>query len=159
MNNDIIDISMDFDNFPLDNKWDNNKTNFGGGIELLMNDKKSESRGQTSDIDIDDLNNLENELNDLAAETSNPINNTFESGLFGIKSNFDDKPAVSFNDEPSIRILDDGYRSNLGNSTSNTSSDAKTWDGYGKFNNVPINPDSRMSNEPKLSKDENVRLY
>ena len=40
MNNDIIDISMDFDNFPLDNKWDNNKTNFGGGIELLMNDKK-----------------------------------------------------------------------------------------------------------------------
>ena len=157
MNNDIIDISMDFDNFPLDNKWDNNKTNFGGGIELLMNDKKSESRGQTSDIDIDDLNNLENELNDLAAETSNPINNTFESGLFGIKSNFDDKPAVSFNDEPSIRILDDGYRSNLGNSTSNTSSDAKTWDGYGKFNNVPINPDSRMSNEPKLSKDEMLR--
>ena len=74
MNNDIIDISMDFDNFPLDNKWDNNKTNFGGGIELLMNDKKSESRGQTSDIDIDDLNNLENELNDLAAETSNRLN-------------------------------------------------------------------------------------
>ena len=33
MDNDIIDISMDFD------KWDK-KTNFGGGIELLMNEKK-----------------------------------------------------------------------------------------------------------------------
>ena len=36
------------------NTWDK-KTNFGGGIELLMNEKKSDSRGQTSDIDIEDL--------------------------------------------------------------------------------------------------------
>jgi len=158
MDNDIIDISMDFDN--LDNHWDNKKTNFGGGIELLMNDKKSESNGPTSDIDIEDLNNLENELNDLAAETSAPIYNTFESGLFGIKSNFDDKPSVSFNEEPPIRILgneNDDNRSNLGNSTANTSSHSKTWDGYGKFNNIPLNPDSRMSSEPKLSKDEMLR--
>ena len=158
MDNDIIDISMDFDN--LDNHWDNKKTNFGGGIELLMNDKKSESHGPTSDIDIDDLNNLENELNDLAAETSAPMSNTFESGLFGMKSNFDDKPSVSFNEEPSIRILGsdhDDHRPNLGHSTANTSSDSKTWDGYGKFNNIPVNPDSRMSSEPKLSKDELLR--
>ena len=158
MDNDIIDISMDFDN--LDNQWNSGKTNFGGGIELLMNDKKSESHGPTSDIDIDDLNNLENELNDLAAETSAPMSHTFESGLFGIKSNFDDKPSVSFNEEPSIRILGgdhDNNRPNLGHSTANTSSDAKTWDGYGKFNNVPINPDVRMSSEPKLSKDEMLR--
>jgi hypothetical protein len=158
MDNDIIDISMNFDN--LDNQWNSGKTNFGGGIELLMNDKKSESHGQTSDIDIEDLNNLENELNDLAAETSAPMSNTFESGLFGIKSNFDDKPSVSFNEEPSIRILGtehDDYRPNLGSSTANTSSDAKTWDGYGKFNNIPINPDQRMSSDPKLSKDELLR--
>jgi hypothetical protein len=50
MDNDIIDISMDFDN--LDNQWNSGKTNFGGGIELLMNDKKSESHGPTSDIDL-----------------------------------------------------------------------------------------------------------
>jgi hypothetical protein len=149
---------MDFDN--LDNQWNSGKTNFGGGIELLMNYKKSESHGPTSDIDIEDLNNLENELNDLAAETSAPMSNTFESGLFGMKSNFDDKPSVSFNEEPSIRILGgdhDDHRPNLGSSTANTSSDAKTWDGYGKFNNIPINPDSRMSSEPKLSKDEMLR--
>ena len=145
MDDNIIDISMDFDN--LDNNW-SNKTNFGGGIELLMNDKKTDSRGPTSDIDIEDLNNLENELNDLTKETST---NSFESGLFGIKSsNFDDNHSVRFNEEPTIHI-------DLGSSTANTASDAKTWDGYGKFNNVPINPDQRMSSEPKLSKDELLR--
>lgn len=152
MDNDIIDISMDFDTLPGGNDSWNKKTNFGGGIELLMNDKKSDNRGASSDIDIDDLNNLENELNDLAAETN-------DSGLFGVKSVFD-APSVSFNDEPSIRILgedNDDHKPNLGSSTSNTASDSRTWDGYGKFNNIPVNPDQRMSSEPKLSRDDMLR--
>ncbi len=148
MDNDIIDISMDFDNFS------SSKSNFGGGLELLMNDKKPGLAGPTSDIDIEDLNNLENELNDLAQDTgSMPISNSYESNLFGVKSSYDDKPSVHFDEEPSIRILGDD-RPNLGQSTSNTASDTKTWDGYGKFNNIPINPDVRMSSEPKLSKEE-----
>ena len=163
MDNDIIDISMDFDNLDNGSKsiFGKSKSNFGGGIELLMNDNKPFSHGPTSDIDIDDLNNLENELNDLAKNTT-PLTNTFESGLFGIKTNYDDGASVRFNDEPSIRILGsnrdgDNYDQNLGKSTANTSSDAKTWDGYGKFNNIPVNPDHPMSNEPKLSKDEMLR--
>jgi hypothetical protein len=156
MDNDIIDISMDFDNLPQDNSWKHSKTNFGGGIELLMNDKKSESHAPTSDIDIEDLNNLENELNDLAAETT-PMTNNFESGLFGTKSSFDDNHSVRFNEEPSIRVMSDDHRQNLGQSTANTAAEPRTWDGYGKFNNVPINPDQRMSNEPKLSKDDMLR--
>lgn len=151
MDNDIIDISMEFDN-----SNSNSISNFGGGIELLMNDKKHETRGHSSDIDIDDLNNLENELNDLANETT-PMSNTFESGLFGMKTNFDDNPSVRFNEEPSIHILGDDnkkFNSNLGKSTSNTASDTNTWDGYGKFNNIPVNPDQKMSSEPKLTKEE-----
>jgi hypothetical protein len=147
MDNDIIDISTDFDS--LDNiggsEWGSNKTNFGGGLELLMNDKQKASAGPSSDIDIDDLNNLENELNDLANTTA-PSSNNFESGLFGSKLSFDDKPSVRFDDKPSI-----------GKSTSNTDSDAKSWDGYGKFNNIPINPDIHMSSEPKLTKEEMMR--
>ena len=141
--NEIIDISMDFEN--LDNgggNWNNKskKTNFGGGLELLMNDKRSES-APISDINIDDLNNLENELNDLANNTT-PLSNNYDSGMFG-----DSKQSVRFDDGPSI-----------GRSTSNTDSDAKTWDGYGKFNNIPINPDvTNMSTEPKLTKEELLR--
>ena len=153
MDNDIIDISMYFDN--LDNNFGGSKSNFGGGIELLMNDNKPSSHGPSSDIDIEDLNNLENELNDLANETT-PMTNTFDSGLFGVKTNYDDKTSVRFDEEPSIHIFDE-KKPNLGQSTANTSSEAKTWDGYGKFNNIPVNPDQRMSNEPKLSKDEMLR--
>jgi hypothetical protein len=150
MDNDIIDISMDFDNLSGGNDW-NAKSNFGGGIELLMNEKKSHSMGPTSDIDIEDLNNLENELNDLAKDTT-PMANTFESNLFGVKANYDDNPSVRFDETP-IQLDDP----NLGKYTSETASDSKTWDGYGKFNNVPINPDQRMSSEPKLSKEELLR--
>ena len=155
MDNDIIDISMDFDNFGK------SKGNFGGGIELLMNDNKSSSHRLTSDIDIDDLNNLENELNGLANDTA-PITNTFESNLFesnlfGVKNNYNDNSSVRFNEEPAIHIFNDKNNNNLGQSTANTSSESKTWDGYGKFNNIPINPDQRMYSEPKLSKDETLK--
>jgi Family of unknown function (DUF5767) len=156
MDNDIIDISMDFDS--LDN-FPSSKSNFGGGLDLLMNTGGSTSKAPTSDIDIEDLNNLENELNDLAQDTSNgSFHNSFDSNLFGVKSGYEDKPSVHFDEEPSIKFVDSPRSSsNLGHSTSNTASDAKTWDGYGKFNNIPINPDIKMSADPKLSKEELLR--
>lgn len=164
MNNDIIDISMDFDNF--DEPRTSSSASFGGGIELLMNDQKANSRISSSaaDITVDDLDNLETELNNLTAENnnynnsnsssnSNSNNNTF-FGLFG--NNNDSKPSVSFSEEPSIRMVDD-ERPNLGHYTASADTDAKTWDGYGKFNHVPINPDAHISSEPKLSRDELMR--
>ena len=44
---------MNFDNLPEDN-WNNSKTNFGGGIELLMNDKKT----HTVPSDVEMLNKI-----------------------------------------------------------------------------------------------------
>ena len=153
MDNDIIDISTDFDNLS-NNNWNTSKSNFGGGIELLMNERKTQSNIQTSDINIDDLNNLENELNDLAKDTSSvPLSNSFDSDLFGVKIN-DDRPSVRFDETP---IHLGGGDDDLGSSTANTASDARTWDGYGKFNNIPINPDQRMSSEPRMSKEELLR--
>jgi len=149
MDNDIIDISLDFENLDGSGSgsgsgsWNQKKTNFGGGIELLMNEKKMENSGPTSDIDIEDLNNLEDELNNLANETSGPGPSSSVFGSFFS----DDTPSVRFDDTPSI-----------GRATNNTESDSKTWDGYGKFNNIPVNPDTRgMSSQPKLSKDELLR--
>ena len=46
--------------------------NFGGGIELLMNDKKRNEGGKgNSEIDLDDITELENDLNELSNE---PVN-------------------------------------------------------------------------------------
>ena len=140
----VINISeINFDNLD-DGPIGSGSSNFGGGIELLMNDKKKSSSGPSSDINIDDLNNLEDELNNLASE---PINISSDlggssGGLFG---SFD-KPSVRFNDSPSI-----------GASTANTSDDNKSWDGYGKFNNVPINPDRPINTGPQLSREEMMR--
>ena len=147
---DIMDITdLDFN----DNDFGNNNgfgksTNFGGGLELLMNDKIKESNRPSSDIELDDLNNLENELNDLVED--------IPSSSFKPKSDFFNKPSVSFDEGPSIKL--GGFDENtLGQSTAQTESDSKTWDGYGKFNNIPLNPDKAVPLEPKMSKDEMLR--
>jgi len=143
----IIEISeMDFndDNFS-NNDWNQKKTNFGGGLELLMNDKIKETKA-TSDIDLEDLNNLENELNNLVDDVPD---NGFkpQSDMFSAPSSmFQEKPSVKFSDSSSI-----------GKSTSDIGGDTKSWDGYGKFNNVPLNPDKQMPSQPQLSKEEMLR--
>lgn len=122
-------------------------SNFGGGLELLMNDKMKDGRRPTSDIDLDDLNKLENELNDLVDDGP-----SLSSSSFGAKSDLFSKPSVSFEEEEKGF----GYE-NLGKATFNTENDNKTWDGYGKFNNIPMNPDKQVPLEPKMTKEEMLR--
>ena len=45
-------------------------SNFGGGIELLMNGKNINDKKTSTSIDIEDITSLENELNDLTANNS-----------------------------------------------------------------------------------------
>jgi Family of unknown function (DUF5767) len=137
MNNDIIEISdLEWDIKPSSSRGGNNElrsSNFGSGIELLMNDKVKENTRLSSDIDIEDLNNLENELNDLSIDLSGGSHN--------------EKQSVHFNDSPSI-----------GQSTAETNNaNSKTWDGYGKFNNIPLNPDKSISSTPQIPKEEVLR--
>jgi hypothetical protein len=147
MDSEIIDISS----INLGGESGGRSSNFGGGLELLMNDKKSSGGRPSSDINIDDLNNLENELNDLVDDAdSGPSLFEGKSDMFskGISLNYDDKPSgVRFSDStPSI-----------GQSTAEGSPETKTWDGFTKFNNVPINPDKPMSSQPQMSKEELLR--
>jgi len=136
----MIEISeLDLnDNFGFEKK----STNFGGGLELLMNDKIKDSSGPSSDINLDDLNNLENELNNLVDDIPT---NSFKAKSDLFSASFEDKPSVRFND------------SSIGQGTAQTENDTKTWDGYGKFNNIPLNPDRSIPMEPKLSRDEMLR--
>ena len=155
MDNEIIDISMNFDN--LDESFNKNShstnshslksTNFGSGIELLMNDKLKESNQKlSSDIDIEDLNNLENELNDLSNDKMNGFSKQFNSDLFNNKSNLEEKHSVKFNDNI-----------NIGSATSGSNDDNKTWDGYSKYDNIPVNPEINVSTQPQMTKEEMLR--
>ena len=123
--------------------------NFGGGLELLMNDKVKESKTQNSDIDLEDLNNLENELNNLVDDSNTS---------FLPKSDLFSKPSSSFasDDKQNVRFsFGDGP--SIGKSTANSASESKSWDGFAKFNEIPMNPDKPVSTQPQLSKDEMLR--
>jgi hypothetical protein len=141
MDNEIIDISP----ISLNDDWGSGKKTSSFGLELLMNDKKT-SQKSSGDIDIEDLNNLENELNDLVED----VPQTFEG-----KSDFFSKSSFSFDEKPSVRFSE---TPNIGQATAETADEGKTWDGYGKFNNIPINPDSKpTSSHPQMSKEEMLR--
>ena len=137
-------------------------SNFGPGIELLMNEKRKDGASTpTSEIQIDDLNNLENELNNLSDQTSKK---DAESKMFSTVPKAREsignigeikKEGVSFNEE--IKTDNDNTFKRLGESTANVEKDTKTWDGYSKFNNVPINPDKVMPSTPQLTAEEMLK--
>jgi hypothetical protein len=146
-------------------------SNFGGGLELLMNDKIKEGSSRSSgDIGLEDINNLESELNDLADETINinisePSSSSssykaksdlFSSTSSSSSSSGSERHSVRFDDSTSGSTSAFGPSSAFGNDKETTS----TWDGYGKFNNIPMNPDQGgdgASKQPQMSKEELLR--
>jgi hypothetical protein len=157
--------------------------NFGGGLELLMNDKlktgNKSGGGGGDNIDLDDLNELEDELNDLSDAIGGggggvkKISKNFKSDFFGSSSASANAGGgggggsgiklSNYNDDDAS---DGGYSearynnisgSNVGASTANTDNDNKTWDGFGKFSNIPLNPDANVDATPQMSKEELLR--
>jgi hypothetical protein len=172
-------INIDLDDIPsidLNESRSNSKpsVNFGGGIELLMNDKRKSDKGNkfsSDDIGLSDINDLEHELNDLVEEPINSAPAISKSGLFGtsffggkkdngIKLNTDDdnNSGIKLNrDNVSIgSIVSVNDSSMIGKATASSEDNSKTWDGYTKFNNVPINPDRGFSDKPKLTPEETL---
>ena len=150
-----INISNNVDDITSINIGGSKPSNFGSGIELLMNDKikSGGSNKMSSDINVDDLSNLEDELNELSEPTKNKKSmrsDLFSSG-FKINENIEDN---NYDEENDIDIQNEPL--NIGISTKQQSQEEnKNWDGYGKFNDIPINPDVTKSNiEPKMSKEE-----
>lgn len=134
--------------------------NFGSGIELLMNDKKpNEGKGKRSDIKIDDLENLEDELNTLTdnIDRDSTSNRDKSSGdnIFQNLFNFgNDKKDENRDTKKSVQETESRSDKNLGKSTADYN-DTKSWDGYGKFNDVPITKDN--IEKPKLTREEELR--
>jgi hypothetical protein len=110
--------------------------NFGGGIELLMNDKKKST--SALNLNLGELDTLENELNELTGNTSKLNSDTrtfsgFASNLFGLGSN---EPTES-SKKVSINIEEEKTDSNLGNATRESIGNNKTWDGFHKMTDIP----------------------
>ena len=142
---DIIDISSLSENLDNVSPIKLSNSSCGGGLELLMNEKIKDS---SKNIEMEDINNLENELNNLTEDTihiGNEKSFNLKSDLFNTKTI--NTSHVKFEDNKEENI-------NLGKSTASTEADNKTWDGFSKFNNIPLNPDKQMPQTPQMSKEE-----
>jgi hypothetical protein len=139
----IINIGLDSDTSNMNITLDElPSSNLGAGAELLMNDKKLQKNNNvSSDININDLNDLENELNSLSDSIGNKKDVELPNVSFNINSN--QEKDKSFD--------------NVGKSTSEERKDTKTWDGYGKFNDIPINPETNAKKLPEMSKEAMLR--
>ena len=151
-------------------------SNFGGGIELLMNDRfkndgggggRSGGNDGSTDINLSDLAALENELNDLSGTGSGSgsgarkINRDMKSDIFSVSFGGNSNSGNRANNESAESGGSGGggssSSSNIGAATAASDTDKQTWDGYGKFNNVPLNPDVPVDSQPQMSKEELLR--
>ena len=171
----IIDIT-NLDEHPVINLNRGPKqksANFGDGIELLMNEKRKNdggSKNMGSDINLEDLNDLEDELNNLSSEIK-PMKIKSKSSLFNQALNGsgdrdrsadrDDSIKLNFKNDDDNESLNGSIMSlhdaeSLGRATADKTSfgESKTWDGFGKFNNVPINPDKEHADKPHMTQEE-----
>lgn len=151
--------------------------NFGSGIELLMNDKrKNDSKQHSTDIDLGDINDLENELNELSSKevrssSSGPSkSNMFKSmlGLGGgggggnsIKLNANDD---NLDDNYSEGSVEDNFDNGgligsikIGEETAKDVNENKTWDGFQKFNDIPVDPSKKITPQSMMSKEDLLR--
>ena len=134
---DVIEISTLDDIEPLSATNNISGGKFGDGIELLMNDKKDAGPKGGDSLGLDELDQLESDLNEF---TDSKGDDLFKDT---IQINDDDKPSVSF-EEP--KLMND-------NSNPTTS----TWDGFNKFNEIPVTPDISEAPKQAQTKEELLR--
>ena len=128
--------------------------NFGPGIELLMNDKKKSASFSTK-LDLGELNNLEDELNALSGETKK-LNGFSTDGLFNSAANlFGLGPTQTDSSPDPIRI--DVTDSNIGAATRDSAGNTKTWDGFSKLNEIPLNDSHSAPSSAKMNDRERRR--
>jgi len=139
--NDLEPISLDLNN-------GTKSVGFGSGIELLMNDKKRVSSSNVN-LELGELDNLENQINmELGNNGSSSNGDSNTRTLSGFASNFFGLGGfTSANPEPEKKINIDVEQtdSNLGNATRESIGNTKTWDGFGKMNEIPLNSGSSSS--------------
>jgi hypothetical protein len=137
--------------------------NFGGGLELLMNDKfkSGNDKSGSTNINLDDITSLEDDLREMDSSSSRNIKE-LRSDLFNSSSSSSAFSNIKLSDrhDPfsnSIGGGGDGGDAGVGASTAMFEDEKPTWDGFGKFNNVPMNPDVPMDTQPQLTKEELLR--
>jgi len=160
----VIDIGLgDLDsavpitlNLREDSSYEPKSVNFGGGIEMFMNDNQR-SNGKQVNVDFSDLDKLESQLNNLSAGTSAAASTS--DSMFGETTKSISGMASSLfgfgSTEPAKSATNAGYEQNdskLGQSTTSGLGNTRTWDGFTKVGDIPpSNAFSRPSTTNNMS--------
>jgi len=165
----IIDLGIDNLDPITINMSDNNtqsssiNPSFGPGIELLMNNEKKKGSA-TTNFNIDDLNTLEEELNDLSKSVKFGSDNEGKGNIsVGSFSNEGGDDFITSTTKKMNNIgnlfgfTDNKNDSNVGKATaSSINENTKTYDGYGKINDIPtdfaLSSSLRMTDHEKRKK-------
>lgn len=132
--NDLEPISLSFDE-PAKSVG---SSSFGGGIELLMNDKKRSS--SSSNLNLGELDSLENEINKGLGQGSGQSSGDtktlsgFASNLFTL-GGFTSAAPDTTSQNP---IVSEPTDSNIGHATRESAGNTKTWDGFSKMSEIPL---------------------
>ena len=146
-------------------------TNFGSGIEMLMNDKRKSS-SNVSKMNLGDLDDLERELNELSGNTPvaetrgggggggggggmfEDISNTFSSFL-GATNLAGPSSTERVVHASSASAGSGSVGSSTKDSMMSSSNASQTWDGFAKLSEVPLA--TTATGAPKLSERERRR--
>ena len=176
MNIETIDLNLP--NSEPDISLDRPSVNFGPGIELLMNDKKkggssSRAGSPSSDINLADLQSLEDDLNTLATDDNNDskysLRESRSSAFSSIPTklsspqdnDFDNQSIQSMHsvnlNMDNVRNVDSSNASVKFTTDVKKNSEEKTWDGFQKFNDIPVDPYKNFDNAPTMSREDMLR--
>lgn len=132
--------------------------NFGGGLEFLMNDKIKSDSGtkNTPNNSLGDITQLESDLNNLTEDITNKDSTSSLPDIGNIRFETMDKDNVTTPDIGITEINNDvgkATASDIRNENAN-----KGWDGFGKLNNITLDPDKELlPTKPKLTEEEILR--
>lgn len=119
----------------------NGSNSFGGGIELLMNDKNKS--GNNSNVNLADLDKLEDELNDLSSIKLNNDNFT-PKPVSTFSNNISNEPSITLKIDKDPLYGDKMNDSRVGSSTIESIGNQSTWDGFSKLNEVPLPSETQI---------------
>jgi len=118
--------------------------NFGPGVEMLMNPNKQSKSGQPkSDIKLSEINDLDDI--DISDKPSSSINK--KDFLFNSASNLADSNPIQLNIESPLEEIKVDNAPSLIGSLGKTEST----DGFKSFTEIPVNPQIKVPDEPKLT--------
>jgi hypothetical protein len=134
--------------------------NFGPGAEMLMNQSRQRAASPKPDITLSDLRALDNpspRVGGMKQARNKMMTSLPSPRAISLKVT---EPKVSGLVAPTASTTTPAVETKPATgaaSAAGAPAEKGTWDGYKKFNEIPVNPEAQVPEKPKLSAEETLR--